>query len=624
MINEILEGLTNSLKKIGEKEEEEEEGEEALDLAAPSPDSLPSPGEGESDDSSLPSPEDLTQLLGGGTEELEGKVKELEDRTNKIDSTLQETLTIAKQNNERLEKMESNMRKFLSLYELVTNQVNPFIESPTPQRKMMLIGGDEEEEEEKKIEMPRAHELEAEEQLIKPPTTIIGGQMGQREVNLGEQPMMPAEEEPEEEPEETLEEETIPEQEPQEEEEPTPETPEEIQPEPQPAIQPQTQPQPAPAGQVSPPEEQIVFLQSVKDGSASFALEWITGLLQDKDNIEKNTQILKYLLDLGWITPKAYNSLQDHLAGIIDSGKPMATEKTTPKMQERPQAVQIPINGMMPTSQQGQTPDKPRFPGQQKTPTSQLTSFDSMMNIVNWIQDLVNMAGPEQANNTLEYLKEMGWLTPDAYQAMQKYIEKSTPQTMPTPQTSGASPPQQHGMPSPQAALHQMMQHRQQAETRKNQQQPGQPQQQAQPQQPGQQNLQLPQIQKPQQPQQPQPQPEPQKTAPQGDPNDLVPLTEIGSDLESLAIVLEWIRYFVDTAGMAGTEKLFRYYQDIGWITEDVHEKLLRYKEGIKAPENEPKDYQPSVEDHATTLFFISKLKKMELSKEDIEEILGG
>ena len=99
---------------------------------------------------------------------------------------------------------------------------------------------------------------------------------------------------------------------------------------------------------------------------------------------------------------------------------------------------------------------------------------------------------------------------------------------------------------------------------------------------------------------------------------------ELGSDIDSLAIVLEWIRYLVDKSGATGTKDIFGYYNNIGWVTDSVHDQLIKYVEGIKASEEETIGYQPSVEDHATSLFFISKLKNMELSQADIHSMLGG
>ena len=151
MINEILEGLTSRLKNADEKG------------GAPTlPGQPPASADGAEDaapdelakllgsNKQNKPGDDISNLLGADTEELENKVKELETKTTKLDKAIEKTLKIAEGNRDRLDKIDANMRKFLSLYEMVTNQVNPFVESPDDEpgkkRKMLMIGAEPPEE----------------------------------------------------------------------------------------------------------------------------------------------------------------------------------------------------------------------------------------------------------------------------------------------------------------------------------------------------------------------------------------------------------------------------------------------------------------------------------------------
>jgi archaellum component FlaD/FlaE len=562
MIKELLDGVKSRLKIMGEK------GPEVPPAGMPpSPDQMPPSDDSESNPvpESAPSTEDFSALLGGGdTSELEEKVKELDDKTNKLDSTIRETLEITKDNKTRLDSIDNNMKKFISLYEIVTNQINPFVDS----------------EDAKPESKP--------------------GMMDELKVK----------EEPKEK--EKL---TLPEEEPPEPEEETP--------------APKIQVKPETEKQAVKPEspEKVMFLQSVKDGNASFVLEWITSLVSDDGNIEQNTKLLKYLIDLGWITPKAYEALMGHMQALAQANKKQDLRKAMPMTVGVSHDVALPQYGNMGGSERRIPEPALKLPF--GTDNAAYDDRDNLMAVLEWLKSLIDNVGYDQAMDVLKHLVKLEWITPDAHRALIQYINQDTgsqysdareylspkarvelsPKSIPTPQDfmrmEGVAPQppaqnrQQYQIPiqpsnqfpirlesrgqekHPQSFKSLLEDSRERSSGRG-------------------------------------------QTAKRQDKSDsIIPLTELGNDIESLAIILEWIRYLVDRAGTAGAKEVFSYYQNIGWLNQRVSQQLNKYVDGIKSDDDEVTDFKPTIEDHATSLFFISKLKHMELSEDQIQEMLG-
>jgi len=62
--------------------------------------------------------------------EVDKKISDFQNRIVDIERNAKEAKETSVETKAKVEAIEKNMKKFLSLYELVTNQVNPFIETP--------------------------------------------------------------------------------------------------------------------------------------------------------------------------------------------------------------------------------------------------------------------------------------------------------------------------------------------------------------------------------------------------------------------------------------------------------------------------------------------------------------
>jgi archaellum component FlaD/FlaE len=117
---------------------------------------------------------------------------------------------------------------------------------------------------------------------------------------------------------------------------------------------------------------------------------------------------------------------------------------------------------------------------------------------------------------------------------------------------------------------------------------------------------------------------------PRGDINEtlknLLPLRSIKNDLCSLVTTLNWLRYLTEKAGTKGACDILKSYTTLGWITPEVYTILVKYITGMGGQPLDThvpdKRYNPTVDDHMKSLFFISKLKGIDLEKEEYDKIV--
>jgi len=88
---------------------------------------------------------------------------------------------------------------------------------------------------------------------------------------------------------------------------------------------------------------------------------------------------------------------------------------------------------------------------------------------------------------------------------------------------------------------------------------------------------------------------------------EYLPLDVIKDDPAFIAIILGWLNYLVSKSSVEETLRALEYYEDVGWITEDVKIQLEKYLEGFRAVEGEGKKLTP--QDHLVSLYILVKLK---------------
>lgn len=101
-------------------------------------------------------------------------------------------------------------------------------------------------------------------------------------------------------------------------------------------------------------------------------------------------------------------------------------------------------------------------------------------------------------------------------------------------------------------------------------------------------------------------------------------LEHIPNDMVSTMMALKWLGFLIDRVGMQNLEDVLEFYYQIGWISEDVLNTLLRYAEGIRPHHREP-DWRPdeklTIQDHLVSLLFIERLRGARITRELLDAI---
>jgi flagellar protein FlaD len=107
-----------------------------------------------------------------------------------------------------------------------------------------------------------------------------------------------------------------------------------------------------------------------------------------------------------------------------------------------------------------------------------------------------------------------------------------------------------------------------------------------------------------------------------------VKLGFIDNKAETSIILLNWIEFLLEKVGRNNLSEVLEYYIDIGWISEEVCEKMIAYANGIDYYVERP-TWKLLPEDHTKSLMFIEQLKGRKLDKtmlskleRDVEKVI--
>jgi archaellum component FlaD/FlaE len=84
-------------------------------------------------------------------------------------------------------------------------------------------------------------------------------------------------------------------------------------------------------------------------------------------------------------------------------------------------------------------------------------------------------------------------------------------------------------------------------------------------------------------------------------------------DLVSEEAILRWTKFLIERVGKEGLEKTLDYYEDLGWIDEDLIEKVLEIARGTVGPrvptEGKKVTWRMDAEDHVKSLEFVRRIR---------------
>ncbi|WP_292486614.1 FlaD/FlaE family flagellar protein [Methanohalobium sp.] len=86
-----------------------------------------------------------------------------------------------------------------------------------------------------------------------------------------------------------------------------------------------------------------------------------------------------------------------------------------------------------------------------------------------------------------------------------------------------------------------------------------------------------------------------------------VQLEYIPKNSVSMRICMEWLKYLMNRVGGNNLDGVLTYYKELGWISDDVRQELLRYSAGI-SHNGEKSNWKLTKTDHIKSIWFIQKL----------------
>jgi len=109
-----------------------------------------------------------------------------------------------------------------------------------------------------------------------------------------------------------------------------------------------------------------------------------------------------------------------------------------------------------------------------------------------------------------------------------------------------------------------------------------------------------------------------------------VHLSNIVKNSSNMKLCMEWLEYLMELVGRNNLSEILSYYEDLGWLTEEVKMELINYAEGIDFYMEKP-DWKLTPDDHVKSIWFIENLAGMKVDKNrlsvidrDIEKVKKG
>ncbi|PWB56798.1 MAG: hypothetical protein C3F06_00805 [Candidatus Methanoperedenaceae archaeon] len=103
-------------------------------------------------------------------------------------------------------------------------------------------------------------------------------------------------------------------------------------------------------------------------------------------------------------------------------------------------------------------------------------------------------------------------------------------------------------------------------------------------------------------------------------PDENIKLQSLDNKTETSIILLNWIEFLLEKVGRNNLSEVLEYYIDIGWISEDVCEKMLAYANGIDYYVERP-TWKLLPDDHTKSLMFIEQLKGKKVDKSMLSKL---
>ncbi|HML25127.1 MAG TPA: FlaD/FlaE family flagellar protein [Methanomethylovorans sp.] len=99
-----------------------------------------------------------------------------------------------------------------------------------------------------------------------------------------------------------------------------------------------------------------------------------------------------------------------------------------------------------------------------------------------------------------------------------------------------------------------------------------------------------------------------------------IQLAHIMKNSSSIKLCMEWLEFLMELVGRNNLPDILYYYEELGWITEEVRMELMRYAEGIDFYMEKP-DWKLTPDDHVKSIWFIENLAGIKVDKNKLSVI---
>ncbi|WP_298684239.1 FlaD/FlaE family flagellar protein [uncultured Methanomethylovorans sp.] len=99
-----------------------------------------------------------------------------------------------------------------------------------------------------------------------------------------------------------------------------------------------------------------------------------------------------------------------------------------------------------------------------------------------------------------------------------------------------------------------------------------------------------------------------------------IQLAHIMKNSSSIKLCMEWLEFLMELVGRNNLPDILSYYEELGWITEEVRMELMRYAEGIDFYMEKP-DWKLTPDDHVKSIWFIENLAGIKVDKNKLSVI---
>ncbi|WP_406659817.1 FlaD/FlaE family flagellar protein [Methanolobus sp. ZRKC3] len=109
-----------------------------------------------------------------------------------------------------------------------------------------------------------------------------------------------------------------------------------------------------------------------------------------------------------------------------------------------------------------------------------------------------------------------------------------------------------------------------------------------------------------------------------------VHLSNIIKNSSNMKLCMEWLEFLMGLVGRNNLSEILSYYEELGWLTEEVKMELMHYADGIDFYMEKP-DWKLTPDDHIKSIWFIESLAGIKVDKNrlsvidrDIEKVKKG